>query len=227
MKSRRRVSIILLMAASVFLFILVSCGIPTYIVPTVTFTKGTTTYPSTAFSISYKGDGVGEYGKVGLILLYYPDTAVVDSGDSSKIVNKFSSNYKVSTYDGIVIDVQEDEPLFEISTSNIDTGTGKVYAFELEGKAVESPTYTFALDTEGDFSSVIKLEYILIEDTYMIQMTVDGEVQSAFLTLDDDINLSTTPYLNIYAAISVQSSQYSNIFWSSLSNVGTIRFAAE
>ena len=177
---------ILLMAASVFLFILVSCGIPTYIVPTVSFTKGTTTNPSMAFSINYKGDSVGEYGKVGLILLYYPDTAVIDSSDSSKIVSKFSSDYKVSTYDGVVMDVKEDEPVFEITTSNTETGSGKIYAFELEGKAVESPTYTFALDTEGDFNSVIKLEIILIEGTYMIQMTVDGEVQPTYLTLNDD-----------------------------------------
>ena len=42
------------------------------------------------------------------------------------------------------------------------------------------------------------------------------------LTIDDDIQLGITPYLHIFAAISVQSSQYSNIFWSSLSHVGTI-----
>ena len=216
---------LLLMAASVFLFFLVSCGIPSYIVPTVTFTKGSTTYPATTFNISYKGDGVGEYGKVGLILLYYPDTGVVDSDDSAKIVNKFSSNYRVSTYDGIVIDVDQDEPLFEINTSKTDTGTGKVYAFELEGKAVESPAYTFALNREGDFNSVIELEYTQVDDTYVVRMIVDDELPPVYLTLDSDINLSTTPYLNIFAAISVQSSQYSNIFWSSLSNVGTIRFS--
>lgn len=225
MKSRRRTSIIILVAASVFLCLISSCGIPTYLVPKITPTKGTTDYPYTAFSIKYSGDNVGEYGKVGLILLYYPDTGVVDSSDNSKIVNKFSSNYKVSTNDGIVIDVYEDKPLFEIPTSKTESGTGKVYPFELEGKAVESPTYTIALDTAGDFNSVIKLEYVLIDDTYKIQMTVDGEVQPTYLTLNDDINLSTTPYLNIYAAVSVQSSQYSNIFWSSLWNVGTIRFS--
>lgn len=216
---------ILLMSASVFLFVFVSCGIPSYIVPTVSFTKGSTTYPATTFNISYKGDAVGEYGKVGLILLYYPDTGVVDSDDSSKIVNKFSSNFKVSTYDGIVIDVDQDEPVFEFNTSKTDTGTGKVYAFELDGKAVESPTYTFAMNREGDFNSVIELEYTQIEDTYVVRMIVDDELPPVYLTLDSDINLSATPYLNIFAAISVQSSQYSNIFWSSLSNVGTIRFS--
>ena len=219
MKSRRRLSVFLLMATSVFLLFLVSCGIPTYIVPTVTFTKGSTTSASTTFSVSYKGDGVGDYGKVGLIILYYPDKAVVDSSDSSKIVGKFTSNYKVSAYDGVVIDVKANEPVFEITTTNTDSGKGYVYAFELDGRAVESPTYTYAMSTTGDFNSSITLTY----DDGAILISVDESEESTVLTIDDDINLVTTPYLNIYAAISVQSSQYSNIFWSSLSNVGTIR----
>lgn len=219
MKSRRRISIPLLITASVFLCLIVSCGIPTYIVPAVSFTKGSTTGTSTTFSVSYKGDGVGDYGKVGLILLYYPDKAVVDSSDSSKIVNKFSSNYKVSTYDGVVIDVKADEPVYDITTSNTDSGTGYVYAFELDGRAVESPTYTHSMSTAGDFTTSVTISY----ENGVIEYSVGGTEESTHLTLDSDINLVTTPYLNIYAAISVQSSQYSNIFWSSLSNVGTIR----
>lgn len=219
MKSRRRISIILLITASVFLCLIVSCGIPTYIVPTVNFTKGSTTESSTTFSVSYNGDAVGDYGKVGLIILYYPDKAVVDSSDSTKIISKFSSKYKVSTYDGIVIDVKANEPVFDIITANTETGAGYVYAFGLEGKAVESPTYTHAMSTAGDFNSSISLTYA----DGVIQISVDGAEESTYLTIDDDINLSTTPCLNIYAAISVQSSQYSNIFWSSLSSVGTIR----
>ena len=219
MNSRRRLSIIILIAASVFLYLIVSCGIPTYIVPTVTFTKGSTTSSSTTFSVSYKGDGVGDYGKVGLIILYYPDKAVVDSSDSSKIVSKFTSKYKVSTYDGVVIDVKADEPVFEITTSNTDSGIGYVYAFELDGNAVESPLYTHAMSTSGAFNSSVTLSY----SDGVIMISVDGAEESTYLTIDDDISLVTTPYLNIYAAISVQSSQYSNIFWSSLSNVGTIR----
>ena len=223
MKSRRRISIVLLIAASVFLCLLASCGIPTYIVPTVTFTKGSTSSASTTFTVTYKGDAVGDYGKVGLIIMYYPDKAVVDSSDSSKIVSKFASNYKVSTYDGVVIDVRENEPVFEITTTQTESGTGYVYAFELDDRAVESPTYTLSMSTTGDFSSSIKLEFVDDEGVGKIKMTVDGVEQSTYLTIDDDINLSMTSYLNIYAALSVQSSQYSNIFWSSLSNVGTIK----
>ena len=223
MKSRRRISIVLLIAASVFLSLLASCGIPTYIVPTVSFTKGSTSSASTTFSVSYKGDAVGDYGKVGLIIMYYPDKAVVDSSDSSKIVSKFASSYKVSTYDGVVIDVKKNEPVFDITTTQTESGTGSVYAFELDGRAVESPTYTLSMSTTGDFSSSIKLEFVDDEGVGKIRMTVDGEEQGTYLTIDDDINLSMTSYLNIYAAISVQSSQYSNIFWSSLSSIGTIK----
>ena len=155
--------------------------------------------------------------------MYYPDKAVVDSSDSSKIVSKFSSNYKVSTYDGVVIDVRKNEPVFDITTTQTESGTGSVYAFELDEKAVESPTYTLSMSTSGDFSSSIKLELIDDEGVGKIKMYVDGEEQGTYLTIDDDINLSITSYLNIYAALSVQSSQYSNIFWSSLSSVGAIK----
>ena len=206
------------MAASVFLCLFMSCGIPTYIVPKVNFTPGTTS-ASTTFSVSYIGDGVGDYGKVGLIILYYPDTAeAIDSSDKTKIVNKFSSNYKVSTNDGIVIDVKADEPVYEITTTNTDTGTGYIYAFELDGRAVQSPTYTHSMSTSGDFSSSVTITY---EDGFF-ELSVDGAEESISLTIDDDVDLKITPYLHIYAAISVQSSQYSNIFWSSLSHVGTI-----
>ena len=223
MKSRRRISIVLLIAASVSLCLLASCGIPTYIVPTVSFTSGSTSSASTTFTVTYKGDAVGDYGKVGLILLYYPDKGPVDSSDKSKIINKFASNYKVSNYDGVVIDVRKNEPVFDFTTTSTESETGYVHAFEIDGRVVESPTYTLAMSTIGDFSSSIKLEYVDVDGTGKIQVTVDGEVQTAYLTLDGDTNLSSTPYINVFAALSVQSSQYSNIFWSSLSGVGSIR----
>ena len=224
MNSRRRISISLLITASVFLCLLVSCGIPTYIVPTVSFTADSSTpSASTTFRVSYKGDAVGDYGKVGLIILYYPNKGAIDKSDNNKIVTKFTSSYKVSTYDGVVIDVNDNEPLFTISPTQEDPDLGSVYAFEIDDRPVVSPTYTLAMSTTGDFTSDILLEYVEDEGVGKIRVSVDDEVQAGYLTIDNDVNLSTTQYLNIYAAISVQSSQYSNIFWSTLSNVGTIR----
>ena len=221
MKSRRRISIALLIAASVFLCLLASCGIPTPINAKVSFTKDSSTTNSySSFSVTYTGDAVGTYGKVGLLILYFPDTGVVDSSDSTKITSKFSSNYKVSN--GLVVDVINDKPVFDITTTHTDSGIGYVYAFELDGTAVEHPTYTYGLSTSGDFTSSIKLEYVEIENIGKIKMTVDGVEQATYLTIDDDINVSVTKYLNIYAAVSVQSSQYSNLFWSDLKSVGTI-----
>ena len=64
-------------------------------------------------------------------------------------------------------------------------------------------------------------EVTLFENGHAFEV---GDVNhDTYLTIDDDINPSITHYLNIYAALSVQSSQYSTIFWSSLNNVGTIR----
>ena len=226
MKSRRRVSIILLITASVFLCLLASCGIPTPINASVNFSSPSSTYTSSLdFSVTYTGDAVGDYGKVGLIILYYPDKTRVESTDNTRIINKFASNYKISTYDGRVIEVSDNEPVFEITPSQADPDIpdlGKVYAFELDGEAVVSPTYTHSMSTTGDFTSYITLKYVEEDDVGRILMTVDGVEQTAYLTIDDDINLSILPCLNLYAAISVQSSQYSTIFWSSLNKIGAI-----
>ena len=214
MKSRRRTSIILLMAASVFLCLVMSCGIPTYLVPTVTFTKNSSN-PS-QFLVSYKGDGVGDSGKVGLLLLYYLDTAQVDTSDDSKIRNKFTSTYKVTTYDGVVVSPEDDQPLYDFSNSSGETCY--VYAFELDNVPVVAPEYTLPMSTVGDFTAVINFE-IIDED---IRMYVDGVMQEIPISIHENIHLMDTKYINVYAALSVQSSRYSNLFWSNLSNVGYI-----
>ena len=213
MKSRRRTSIIILVAASVFLCLISSCGIPTYLVPTVTFTKNSTD-PS-SFTVSYKGDGVGDTGKVGLLLLYY--IGDVTSSEDNKITSKFSSTYKVSTYDGIVVSPEHDTPLYTITATGGETGN--VYAFELDNVPVVAPVYTHPMSTEGDFTNVIRFE-IIDEDIWMF---IDGVKQDVPLSINHEIVLSSSDCIRIYAAISVQSSQYSNLYWSSLSNVGYIR----
>ena len=209
MKSRRRISMLLLMAASVFLLLAVSCGIPKYITPTVTITKNSIS--DGMFNVSYKGEGVGDSGKVGLLLLYYPEH--VDSNESSKIISKFKSTYKISTYDGIVVSVADDTYLYDFVTT--DSTVGYVYAFELDGTPVVAPSYTFSLPTAGDFSSAIMLEYSAEDGT--INLVVDGVKQSVPLTLVNEANGIT-----VFAALSVQSSQYSNLYWSDLFNLGYI-----
>ena len=216
MKSRRRISIALLIAASVFLCLLASCGIPTYIVPTINAQNTGSSANSTTFNVSYKGDGVGDYGKVGLILVYYLDsseTGTIDSSDNTNIKSKFTSKYKVSTYDGVIVSVDADSKLYDFTTYN--NTTGSVYAFELDGNQIEAPSYTLSMSTGGDFSSSITLDYVA-DNT--IQMTVDGVVQEKLLTLK---NIDKS--IHVFAAISVQSSQYSNLFWSSLFYVGCIK----
>ena len=216
MKSRRRISIALLIAASVFLCLLASCGIPTYLVPTVNAQNTSSSANSTTFNVSYKGDSVGDYGKVGLILVYYLDsseTGTIDSSDKSKIQSTFTTKYKVSTYDGVIVSVDAESKLYDFTSYK--GSTEGVYAFELDGNQIEAPSYTLSMSTSGDFSSSIKLDYIA-ENT--IQITVDGTVQEAYLTLDN-----VDKSIHVFAAISVQSSQYSNLFWSSLFYVGCIK----
>ena len=219
MKSRRRISIALLIAASVFLCLLASCGIPTYLVPTVNAQNTSSSANSTTFNVSYKGDSVGDYGKVGLLLVYYLDSGEkIDTNDSSKIRSTFTSKFKVSTNDGIVVSVDTDSKLYDFT--NVKGETGNVYAFEVNGRRVEAPVYTLEMSTDGDFSSTIKLDFISENE---ISMTVDGEIQSISLSLSDASPVTVgSNYIQVFAAISVQSSQYSNLYWSSLYHVGCI-----
>lgn len=220
MTNRRRKSVILLMATSVFLCLLASCGIPTYLVPSkAEAVNVSSSGNSTTFNVIYNGDSVGEYGKVGLLLVYYLDSGEkIDSNDSSKIKNTFTSKYKVSTYDGIVVSVDTDSKLYDFT--NVKGETGNVYAFEVNGKRVEAPVYTSGMSTDGNFSSTVKLDFISENE---ICMTVDGEIQSINLSLSDASSVTVgSEYIQIFAAISVQSSQYSNLYWSSLYHVGCI-----
>ena len=215
MNSRRRISIVLLIAASVFLCILASCGIPTYIVPTVNAVNTSSSAKTTSFNVMYEGDGVGDYGKVGLILLYYLDSSesgTIDSSDNTKIRNAFASKYKLNKYDGVIVSVDAESKLYDFTTYQGDTGN--VYAFELDGIPVDAPSYTLSMNTTGDFTTSITLDYIA-ENT--IQMSVDGAVQETNLTLK-----TSDKSIHVFAAVSVQSSQYSNLFWSDLYYVGCI-----
>ena len=98
MTNRRRKSVILLMATSVFLCLLASCGIPTYLVPSkAEAVNVSSSGNSTTFNVIYNGDSVGEYGKVGLLLVYY-----LDSGE--KIDSNETTEFNPDLHDAIMVE---------------------------------------------------------------------------------------------------------------------------
>ena len=208
MRSRRHTSKLILAAASVFLLLIVSCGIPTYIVPKVTFSSVSSGNNSDSFTVAYNSsDPLGDSGRVGLLLLYHIEETTPPS--RSAITSKFKSQFVPSEYNGANVDVTEGTPVLTASDIN-------VYAFKKNGSVISDPDYTILLPNSDDFSRDVKLDYL--DGSILLSV---GGIHVATLTLDPATAVNN--YIGIYAAVSVKSNSYTNHYWSDLKFVGYIR----
>ena len=155
MKNRRLTSLIILTVASVFLFFFLSCGIPTYIVPTVNVSGVSSGDNQESFLLSYTcEDVVGNEGRIGLLLLYYVDNTAPSS--NSTIVTKFKNTFVPTSYNGVNVDVEQNTPVMTVTSSSSETN---IYAFTVNGSLISDPMYTFALPVTGDFTRKVGLQY--------------------------------------------------------------------
>ncbi len=222
MKSRRHLSILLLVA-SVFLFLVSSCGIPTYIVPSrTTITKGTYDEENKklTFGLTYSAeseDPSSDY--VGLLLLFYLGDST--NSASTSINSKFSSQFKKSKYDGDFVTIKENTPVLSYTYSEIEY---KIYAFEVGGNVISNPVYTLDIpDNPAVYN--ITLEYLKDEKKvkmYCSEIPLPEEGIELDFYDDFDVPIETS-FIHIYGAMSVQSSNYSNIYWSDLQYCGFIQ----
>ena len=214
MRSRRHTSKIILAVASVFLFFLVSCGIPTYIVPKVSFSNIKSGDNAESFTVAYNcSDSLGDSGRVGLLLLYHIEQTTPTS--RSAITSKFKSQFVPSEYNGANVDVTEGEPVLNANDIN-------VYAFRKNGSVITDPDYTTLLSNSDDFSSDVALAY----QDGAISLSIGGMPIST-LSLDPATEVGDSQYIGIYAAVSVKSNSYTNHYWSDLKFVGYIRVVEE
>lgn len=210
MRSRRHTSKIILAVASVFLLLIVSCGIPTYIVPKVDFSNKNPGDNSDSFTVTYNcSDPLGDSGRVGLLLLYHLEATMPPSNGRKDISSKFTSQFIPSEYNGAEVDVKEGTPV-------LTAGGFDVYAFERNGSVINDPDYTILLPNSDDFSRDVKLDYLDGE----ILLSVGG-IHVATLSLDPATAVDN--YIAIYAAVSVRSNNYTNHYWSELKFVGYIK----
>lgn len=216
MRSRRHTSKIILAVASVFLFLLVSCGIPTYIVPKVSFSnvKPGDNDNAESFTVAYNcSDSLGDSGRVGLLLLYGIYGSTPQSSDYKPIETQFKKMFVPSEYNGANVVVTEGEPVLNANDIN-------VYAFRRDASIVTDPEYTCLLPNSDDFSKSIKLNYD--SGSGSISLLVD-DVDYGKLSLDPTTEVGDSQYIGIYAAVSVKSNSYTNHYWSDLKFVGYIR----
>ena len=214
MRSRRHTSKIILAVASVFLFLLVSCGIPTYIVPKISFSNVKSGNNAESFTVAYNcSDSLGDSGRVGLLLLYHIEQTTPTS--RSAITSKFKSQFVPSEYNGANVDVTEGEPVLNANDIN-------VYAFRKNGSVITDPDYTTLLSNSDDFSRDVALAY----QDGAISLSIGGMPIST-LSLDPATEVGDSQYIGIYAAVSVKSNSYTNHYWSDLKFVGYIRVVEE
>lgn len=215
MKSRRHLTILLLLVASVFLC-LVGCGVPTYIKPTVTISENESSENMNSFKINFASDDLGSDGKVGLLLLY--DIESLTPAEQRDLISEFKRKYMNSSdYDGNPLRASDNEPVI---TKTISPEEVSLYAlYKDETRVVGAPDYSFALDSSGHFISNFTLKYNKADNNISL-IIEEKELATLYL------NSTTDPrgkYIGLYAAVSVQSPEYSNYFWSKLFFVGYIK----
>lgn len=214
---------IFIVAASVFLCLLVSCGIPTYLIPTVaSITRGQSSEVfEDIFTLHYESDSESASSdQVGLLLLYY----VGDSTNSAKssVNSQFKSKYRPTQYDGNYVDVQENTPVLSYKSS--DT-TYELYAFETGSGVVGAPLYTLQIP-DNNANYTIKLTYN--DTTKAAQLECrrsdDTFVESKTLYFDDSFELTgELNFVHVWGTISVQGKNYSNLYWSDLQYCGSLQ----
>ena len=216
MKNRRLTSLIILTVASVFLFFFLSCGIPTYIVPTVNVSGVSSGDNQESFRLSYTcEDVVGNEGRIGLLLLYYVDNTAPSS--NSTIVTKFKNTFVPTSYNGVNVDVEQNTPVMTVTSSTSETN---IYAFTVNGSLISDPMYTFALPVTGDFTRKVGLQY---NENGIIELFMDDSGTGLMLGLDPSTQVNEGNYIAVYAAVSVKSTSFTNHYWSDLKFVGYIR----
>lgn len=216
MKNRRLTSLILLTVASVFLFFILSCGIPTYIVPTVNVSGVSSGDNQESFRLSYTcEDVVGNEGRIGLLLLYYVDNTAPSS--NSTIATMFKNTFVPTSYNGVNVDVEQNTPVMTVTSSSSETN---IYAFTVNGSLISDPMYTFALPVTGDFTRKVGLQY---NENGIIELFMDDSDTGLMLGLDPSTQVNEGNYIAVYAAVSVKSTSFTNHYWSDLKFVGYIR----
>ena len=203
---------IFIVAASVFLCLLASCGIPTYLTEV---NAKITSNADPSFSIHYDSESESkDTDKVGLLLLYY----VENSANSAKnLVNtQFKNKFRPTQYDGITVNVEADTPVLSFKTS--DDINYELYAFETGSGVVQAPLYTYQID-DNPANYSVSFEYNSSSKTVnmVVKNSLLAVIAEETLSLHDDFEPSIeNSYIHIFGAVSVQGKSYSNIYWSDL-----------
>lgn len=234
--SYRHRSPILLMAKTVSVFICIclslifclslsSCGIPTYWQPknsTVIVKNSSSADTEIDFTTKvefYSGDDGSNAPELGLALLYVYSETQHSSSFDTELVKTFNSDYRGSVPNGLSsLSCENNKAVWSFTVSDISYD---VYAFtSISGSAISAPNYNKSLTSNTDFSKAISLK--LNSDIDRVELYTDGVLDGTLsFGLEDLSPLQESSYVHVYAALSGQGANYSNIYWSNLTYVGS------
>ena len=226
LKSSKTVSVFLFILCACVL-VLISCGIPTYWQPknSTVLTKGSSTSNSEVdFTVDvqfYSGDDGTNAPKLGLVLLYVCSESTYSSTFESELVKTFNSEYRGTIPNGLSsLSCDLNTPLWTFTSNDTEYS---VYAFTTTtGEAISAPGYNRALaftsDTSCNFNLKLNSDASAISG---VDLVVDGITEGTLdFGLKDLTSLQNSNYIQVYAALSAQGENYSNIYWSNLNYVG-------
>ncbi len=221
---------LIIVLVSVFLF---SCGIPSYWLPSnsTVISKNSSKDANTVsfnVTVNYYSDQNGDNAPyIGLVLLYvYSDTLHGSSNSSfdSALVKEFNSSYRGTIPNGLsTLKASYNTPIWSFT---YDDETFNVYAFTNgDGDSVSAYKYNKDISSTEDFSTnyILKPKETKTDgvELYVDDSTTADSSLSFGLDSSNLSDLSEASYIHVYAAISAQGNNYSNLYWSDLVYVGS------
>ena len=149
-----------------------------------------------------------------MLLYSIEDTTPVKQ---STLISKFKNSYSPTQYDGVPISASDNEAVVTATVSSTDYKLYPLYPSST--RSISAPDYSHAMDTSGAFTNEVRIEYDSVNT--VARLYIDG-IDKGNLYFASSVP-PTSNYIGLYAAVSVQSPSYSNIYWSSLFFVGYIK----
>lgn len=224
------IMLLIIVMVSVFLF---SCGIPSYWEPsneTVISKNSTNETDTVSFNVAvnyYEDQDGNNAPNIGLLLLYVYTNTLHGSSNSSfdaALVKEFNSSYRGTIPNGLsTLRALNNTPVWSFI---YDEETFYLYAFtDANGDAVKAFQYNKEISNTESFSTqyTLKLKETKTEGVELyVENSTTADCSLRFGLNDSNLrDLDESSYIHVYAAISAQGDNYSNLYWSNLVYVGS------
>jgi len=231
----------LLLTASVFfvLVALIGCGVATIFFNDVSYEKGTNLEDNqvkgTFKFVNNDSLKMIAIGTGPSLLIGYTVTDTVDRTlFNSKFITEFNSRYRKDGHFGRAVSSSEilsvtnedtQYSLYQLSDSGGEVFRSPLYVASADDPLSPDCSYTIELKVDNTLQLTIPSYDVHYDDLQRFSGAVFTKI-GANSTSFPDYTISDTPgtfYIHLYGAMNVSEGDFSNIFWSPLSYLGTIQ----